>query len=1598
MKELIADILGLVRVFHYTKEETDTSETITNKISTAITNLSNSIDSKLNLKSNINHKHTKTDISDLKNASSTNAGLLSSDDKNKLDGIEAQANKVTVDFDFSSESTNPVANRVIKNGMYTKDEIHELMAHIDVGHGKLLSINVTEDGILQVDNDSFEYYTTDEVDAELAKKTVTFEQQANPDSGDFATYVLKQNNVQVGPKIKIPQDFLIRSGSVKTCTVANNPVQGYKVGDKYLDLVINTKEGSSTNNHIYILATDFIDDYYADNITLQLVNRVFSIKDKGVSKSKLSDEVQISLDYADTFNNSPCKDITDDNIINWNNKAEISDIPTKVSELTNDRGYLTVHQDISMKVDKVSGKGLSTEDFTSAEKTKLAGIEAGANKTTIDSSMSTSSTNPVQNKVINTALGNKVDKVSGKGLSTEDFTSAEKTKLAGIETGANKTTIDSSMSASSTNPVQNKVIKDYIDDSVGDIISGDIDLSSTHNHDDRYFTESEINTKLNTLANSKSKVSVTPAKTSGTEIATITIDGTPTKLYQQDENTTYSNATTSKDGLMSSSDKTKLDGIATGANKTVLNNTVNSTSTTEAATANAVKTAYDKANHSHPYSSSSHNHTTHNTQTIASGSDLNTITTAGWYNNNSNSDVQKMSNTPWQATAPSSGGVGQAFAMEVLYTYGCIQILYPYNSNDIWVRRNNSNALGANNWTGWTKVYNSSNLTKADITSLGIPGTDTNTTYSADNSSLQVLSNQFSVKSGGITSSHIKDGNVTNAKLNDLSNLVTEYIVGTHGTTATPTWTGKSTKINSLQAGQVIFFKMTSAGTSAGNTLNLTLADGTTTTGAKNIYYNAGARLTTHFPQNTILCMVYDGSSWICTAIQNTNTYDRISTYGQVVNGESSQIVANTLICGKSDKKYYKLANGVVFDIRYPIVLLAGALNSGANTYNVYGVKPDVNLQTTVSGKTVTNLQEVYVEGTAFSNGQFTVSSNVFVSDGSLTSGRYYIPIGQAYSTTNIRFVTSNKVFYYNGTNLIPVEDVKYNNYTHPNSGVTAGTNYNGNQTPSFGGTFNIPKLTFNAQGHITASANSTVTVPSLPTASTLTAGILKIGTTANDACAGNDSRLSNARTPTSHAHGNISNEGVISGATSKNVVTDANGKITTENKPTIPTGSSTATDIKMNGTQNAGSSSNFAKADHVHPTDTSRAASSHAHGNISNNGAIGSTANLPIITGSNGVLQASSFGTGANTFCQGNDSRLSNARTPIFNSVGASSSSTKDLNNFTTGGFYYCDNDGNAAYVSNQPRTSGQKAFFLLVETWGASSPNYTKQTLTYYDTNQTYTRTKAGSSTGWKAWVELSKDTNTTYTAESTATNIKMNGTQSVGSLATYARGDHVHPSDISKISTSAIKNDLTTGGATNVLSAEQGKNLQNNKVDKAQGSGNANKTLSTDANGNVIVEAKNNHTHDYLPTNANGTTTGTLTATKFINSSSNNTNILLGNGNTIAQSTFATSGHSHARTLVKSYGDSGTAKEVLLYAIPSIRMCFVYFRDVFSSLSANTNHVVANEGWIPEEYCPIRPAYGGGNYNSGFFALQSGSLTFRAGVNISQKEVYASVYWLY
>ena len=60
-------------------------------------------------------------------------------------------------------------------------------------------------------------------------------------------------------------------------------------------------------------------------------------------------------------------------------------IPTKTSDLTNNSGFLTQHQDLSGYVTKVSGKGLSTNDFTTALKGKLEALPTNADlQTAID--------------------------------------------------------------------------------------------------------------------------------------------------------------------------------------------------------------------------------------------------------------------------------------------------------------------------------------------------------------------------------------------------------------------------------------------------------------------------------------------------------------------------------------------------------------------------------------------------------------------------------------------------------------------------------------------------------------------------------------------------------------------------------------------------------------------------------------------------------------------------------------------------------------------------------------------------------------------------------------------------------------------------------------------------------------------------------------------------------------------------------------------------------------------------------------------------------------------------------------------------------------
>lgn len=180
----------------------------------------------------------------------------------------------------------------------------------------------------------------------------------------------------------------------------------------------------------------------------------------GIPKSDLTSSVQTSLGLADTALQSH-QDIS--------GKENISNKVSSWSTTTTDTHYPSeklVKSSLDNKVDKVSGKVLSTNDFTNMDKTKLDSVEVGAqvnvqadwaqsvpradgfikNKPnlatvatsgsyddlsdkptippaiTIDTAISSTSTNPVQNKVINTALNGKVPttrKVNGKALSSD---------------------------------------------------------------------------------------------------------------------------------------------------------------------------------------------------------------------------------------------------------------------------------------------------------------------------------------------------------------------------------------------------------------------------------------------------------------------------------------------------------------------------------------------------------------------------------------------------------------------------------------------------------------------------------------------------------------------------------------------------------------------------------------------------------------------------------------------------------------------------------------------------------------------------------------------------------------------------------------------------------------------------------------------------------------------------------------------------------------------------------------------------------------------------------------------------------------------------
>lgn len=139
------------------------------------------------------------------------------------------------------------------------------------------------------------------------------------------------------------------------------------------------------------------------------------------TKSEVNSALDNKADKSDTYTKTET-----DNLLS--EKADSSSVYTKTETDTA----------LGNKVDKVSGKGLSTNDYDDTAKGIVEGVTS--------------------------ALNGKVDKDGDKVLSDNNYSDTDKTKLDGIEANANHTEVDAEISSTSENPLQNKAIYDLLND------------------------------------------------------------------------------------------------------------------------------------------------------------------------------------------------------------------------------------------------------------------------------------------------------------------------------------------------------------------------------------------------------------------------------------------------------------------------------------------------------------------------------------------------------------------------------------------------------------------------------------------------------------------------------------------------------------------------------------------------------------------------------------------------------------------------------------------------------------------------------------------------------------------------------------------------------------------------------------------------------------------------------------------------------------------------------------------------------------------------------------------------------------------------------
>ena len=151
--------------------------------------------------------------------------------------------------------------------------------------------------------------------------------------------------------------------------------------------------------------------------------------------------------------------------------------------------------------------------------------------------------------------------------------------------------------------------------------------------------------------------------------------------------------------------------------------------------------------------------------------------------------------------------------------------------------------------------------------------------------------------------------------LTNMSQLTNNLFINGTQTATTNSWKGKlPAEITALYNGLTIFYRLPYAGNSSNASLQLYAQDGTTTIGANCPVYGGNTRLTTHYPQYSIIRMTYYNGEWRANPYYNTNnsvtqTNSATNDYRPILLGSQSNATYTAIPTTAVTNSTYKSSN-----------------------------------------------------------------------------------------------------------------------------------------------------------------------------------------------------------------------------------------------------------------------------------------------------------------------------------------------------------------------------------------------------------------------------------------------------------------------------------------------------------------------------------------------------------------------------------------------------------------------------------------------------------------------------------------------------------------